>query len=140
MSSISQHAKKCKHNAGTPQPALVLLPRTVKGPDFWSMVEKWFSACMEPDQLGISWNKPGWTKYVVPLCFDCFSISDMFGKYSYINKTIQKDHTKYKPTPIINPFLSDFTDEMMGSAGGRNNEAVLVLGAIGSMQGILGIL
>lgn len=61
-------------------------------------------------------------------------------KHSHINETIKEDHTTYKPAPIMNPFLTDFTAEMVGSAGGHNDEDALALGAIGSMQGILGIL
>lgn len=31
-----------------------------KGNDFWSMLEKWFSARMTPEQYGPAWNNPGW--------------------------------------------------------------------------------
>ena len=58
MSSISQRSKKCW--CGN---QLVSAPQ-LKGGNFWSMVEKWFSARMQPDQLGRSWSTPGWAKYV----------------------------------------------------------------------------
>ena len=79
MSSISQHGKKCKHNAGASLPSLGPPPPPVKGSSFWSMVEKWFAAHMQSDQLGISWSTLRWTKYVQFLHFDCFSISDTIG-------------------------------------------------------------
>ena len=56
MSSISQRGKRCKNN---PLPAPVPAP---KGADFWSMVNKWFAARTQPDQLGVSWTTPGWIK------------------------------------------------------------------------------
>jgi len=58
LSGLSQRAKKRKRPA-----ALQIVP-LLKGGDFWSMVEKWFAARMEPDQFGTSWTTPGWTKYV----------------------------------------------------------------------------
>jgi hypothetical protein len=58
MSGLSQRGKKRKRPA-----ALQVVP-LLKGGDFWSMVEKWFAARMQPDQLGTSWTTPGWTKYV----------------------------------------------------------------------------
>lgn len=57
MSSVSQRGKKRKRPN-----ALIAMPQ-IKGNDFWSMVEKWFAARMQPDQLGTSWTTPGWTKY-----------------------------------------------------------------------------
>ena len=31
-----------------------------KGGDFWTMVDKWFSARMTAGQFGPAWNSPGW--------------------------------------------------------------------------------
>ena len=64
----------------------------------------------------------------------------MVCKHSYINETIKEDCTTYKLAPIVNPFLTDFTAETVGSARGHNDEDVPALGDIESMQGILGIL
>ena len=58
MSSVSQRGKKRRRSN-----SLMVLPQ-LKGSDFWSMVEKWFAARMQQDQLGMSWTTPGWTKYV----------------------------------------------------------------------------
>ena len=60
MSSIS-HRGNGKRRKNNPPPAPTPAPR---GADFWSMVDKWFAARMQPDQLGISWSSPGWVKYV----------------------------------------------------------------------------
>ena len=58
MSSMSQHGKKCRHTN------VLLVVSQTRGNDFWSMVEKWFTAHMQQDQLGTLWTMPGWTKYV----------------------------------------------------------------------------
>jgi hypothetical protein len=63
----------------------------------------------------------------------------MVCKRRYIDKTIKLDRTTFKPVPTVNPFLTDFLAEAMDGAGGDNGDA-LALGAIGSMQGIVGIL
>jgi len=70
MSSVSQRGKKRKR--------LVVLTQT-KGGDFWSMVDKWFSARMQIDQLGTSWTTPGWARYV---CF-ILILLDLLLKKSY---------------------------------------------------------
>lgn len=60
MSSISHHGHGKRHK-NNPLPAPMPAPR---GANFWSMVDKWFAAHMQPDQLGISWSSPGWVRYV----------------------------------------------------------------------------
>lgn len=62
MSTVSHRGKKHKH------PNALMVVSQLKGSDFWSMVDKWFAARMQPDQLGTSWTTPGWTKYV-SICF-----------------------------------------------------------------------
>jgi hypothetical protein len=61
MSTISRGKKRKRPNS------LHVVP-LLKGGDFWSMVEKWFAARMQPDQLGTSWAAVGWAKYV-DLCY-----------------------------------------------------------------------
>jgi len=61
MSIGPPHGKKCKRTPGT------LAPSHQKGHDFWSMVDKWFAARMQPDQLGTPWSSPAWTRYA-PNC------------------------------------------------------------------------
>ena len=63
----------------------------------------------------------------------------MVCKHSYINETIKADRATFKPPPTVNPFLAYFTAETLDGAGDNNGDAP-VLGAIGSMQGIVGIL
>ena len=57
MSNLSQRHKKRKRSQ------LLAVP-LLKGNDFWSMAEKWFSARMQTDQFGTSWNTPKWSAYV----------------------------------------------------------------------------
>src|SRR5712675_2019263 len=42
--------------------AHIIVPQ-LKGTDFWSMVDQWFTARMQPDQLGTSWRTLGWKQY-----------------------------------------------------------------------------
>ncbi|KAH8983088.1 hypothetical protein EDB86DRAFT_2834093 [Lactarius hatsudake] len=92
----------------------------LKGNNFWSMIEKWFASRMQQNRLGTSWTSPGWTKY--------------------IEETLQRDRERFKPIPILNPFLTDF-DDVPGGAGDDNGVAQPhTSSAIGSMQGIIGIL
>jgi hypothetical protein len=102
------------------------------------MVEKWFAARMQPDQLGTSWNTPGWTKYVV--YFRVYYSPFLTCKHRYIDETVVRDRTNFKPIPTVNPFLTDFTAETTEGAGDDNNGDAIAPGAIGSMQGIIGIL
>ncbi|KAH9167787.1 hypothetical protein EDB89DRAFT_2074537 [Lactarius sanguifluus] len=111
--TTSQRNGKKRKRTGNSLPHL-------KGNDFWSMVEKWFASRMQQNRLGTSWSSPGWTKY--------------------IEETLQRDRERFKPTPILNPFLADF-DEVAGGTGDDNGVAQPSTGsAIGSMQGIVGIL
>lgn len=55
MSKTSHGKKRRRANPLVPSPQ-------VKTADFWSMVEKWFAARMRTDQLGTTWNSPGWVK------------------------------------------------------------------------------
>ncbi|KAH9012317.1 hypothetical protein EDB85DRAFT_2159148 [Lactarius pseudohatsudake] len=108
----SQHnSKKHKHTGNS-------LPHLNRN-DFWSMVEKWFASRMQQNQLRMSWTSPGWTKY--------------------IEETLRQGCKKFKPIPILNPFLTNF-NELAGT--GDDNEVVQphTSSAIGSMQGIIGIL
>ncbi|KAI0259242.1 hypothetical protein BC834DRAFT_907131 [Gloeopeniophorella convolvens] len=119
MSSAAPRPKKRKRatpTSSTSQP---------KGSDFWSMVEKWFIARMQPEQLGRPWSSPGWLKYIA--------------------ETLERDYTRFKPTPIVNPFLDDFqpndaaanpNGDGPGGAHGQSSSS----GAIGSMAAILGTL
>ncbi len=65
-------------------------------------------------------------------------IADTKGfEYRYIEETIEQDHVKFKPLPIVNPFLTDFVTETMEGAGNNDDGTTRAVGAIGSMQGIL---
>ncbi|KAI0259048.1 hypothetical protein BC834DRAFT_908552 [Gloeopeniophorella convolvens] len=120
MSSATSRPKKRKR--ATPALSSASQP---KGSDFWSMVEKWFVARMQPEQFGRSWSSPGWLKY--------------------IDETLERDYARFKPTPVVNPFLDDFrpsdapansTGDGLGGAHGPSSSS----GAIGSMAAILGTL
>ncbi|KAH9083756.1 hypothetical protein EDB83DRAFT_2309676 [Lactarius deliciosus] len=88
----------------------------LKGNDFWSMVEKWFASRMQLNQYGLH------------------------GLHLDGQKTLQRDHERFKPTPILNPFLANF-DDVAGGAGDDNGVAQPhTSSVIGSMQGIIGIL
>ncbi|KAH8979353.1 hypothetical protein EDB92DRAFT_1821066 [Lactarius akahatsu] len=111
--TTSQHNGKKRKRAGNSLPHL-------KGNDFWSMVEKWFASHMQQNRLGTSWTSPGWTKY--------------------IEEMLQRDRKRFKPIPILNPFLADF-DDVPGGAGDDNGVAQPhTSSAIGSMQAIIRIL
>ncbi|KAH9009159.1 hypothetical protein EDB84DRAFT_1571438 [Lactarius hengduanensis] len=111
--TTSQRNGKKRKRTGNALPHL-------KGNDFWSMVEKWFASRMQQNRLGTSWTSPGWTKY--------------------IEETLRRDREKFKPIPILNPFLADF-DEVAGGTGDDNGVAQPhTSSTIGSMQGIIGIL
>ena len=73
-------------------------------------------------------------------CIYLFLITDTEGyEYRYIEDTLEQDRAKFKPVPVVNPFLTDFVDETAGGAGGGGNGATQAraVSAIGSMQGIL---
>lgn len=59
----------------------------------------------------------------------------------YIEQTLEQDRIKFKRAANINLFLTDFAAEAGGASGnGERLEETLVIGAIGSMRGILGTL
>ncbi len=132
MSSVSRGKKRRRHN-------LQMVGAQLKGNDFWSMVEKWFAARMQTDQLGTSWTTSGWTKYVLHSYIYWFSITEIKGyEHRYIEETLTQDRAKFKPVPSVNPFLTDFMTEV--TEGDGNDGDTRAAGAIGSMQGILGAL
>ncbi|KAI9428350.1 hypothetical protein H4582DRAFT_2092518 [Lactarius indigo] len=113
MSIGPPRGKKCKRTGtpGTPTP-----PQQ-KGNDFWSMVDKWFTAHIQ--KLGTPWSSPGWTRY--------------------IEETIERDRSRFTSDANVNPFLDNFTsadgDNADEDAGGDVSGGFI--GAIGSMASIL---
>ena len=69
------------------------------------------------------------------------SVSDMkWVARRYIDDTLKKDYATFKPVPTVNPFMSNFSTDTMDGAGGDDDGDAPAPGAIGSMQGIVGIL
>jgi hypothetical protein len=109
----------------------------LKGNDFWSMVDKWFTARMQPDQLGNSWTTPAWTKYVYLISITSLLLTCY--EHRFIEETLEQDRARFKTVLNVNPFLTDFMAEETGGTGG-DDVGDAVVSAIGSMQGILGAL
>lgn len=126
--SIGQppRSKKRKRNPGTP---------TQRGHDFWSMVDKWFTARMQPGQLGTSWSSPGWTKYVLIY----LKVPLLTRRCRYIEETLERDRAKFKSEANVNPYLDNFTSAGgdVGDNTGGGSAAGGLVAAIGSMVNIL---
>ncbi|KAI9436626.1 hypothetical protein H4582DRAFT_2156597 [Lactarius indigo] len=90
MSIGPPRGKKRKRTStpGTPTP-----PQP-KGHDFWSMVDKWFTTCIQ--QLGTPWTSPGWTRY--------------------IDETIERDRSRFTSDANVNPYLNFTSADGEGDA------------------------
>ncbi|KAH9035351.1 hypothetical protein EDB85DRAFT_2143788 [Lactarius pseudohatsudake] len=108
MSIGPPRGKKHKRTGtpGTPTP-----PQQ-KGNDFWSMVNKWFTARIQ--RLGTPWSSPGWTRY--------------------IEETIKHDHSRFTSDANVNPFLDNFTSADEDTGGDVSGGFI---GVIGGMESIL---